>query len=329
MDEIGIAVVGYGVGAYHCEQINKVPGLRLQGVADVDPARRAEAESDYSVKTYASLEEVLGDAAVDLVVLATPHDTHAPMALEVLAAGRHVVVEKVMCLNLKEADEMIEAARSAGRTLTVHQNRRLDADYLTAQQVMSSGVLGDVYRVEAASNFWGPHVGWRTKASAGGGYIYDAGAHVIDQVALLAGCRAKTIFADLQKRVWTDTMDTETSAHITIRFENDLVGVVDISGIAWHKKPRWLLLGEKGSFIKEDWSEGPGYIRTQVADLPAKIKVESVKDNWIDFYHKLADHLLKGAALAVKPEEVRESIKIIEGAFVSDETGQSLEVLDW
>ena len=329
MDEIGIAVVGYGVGAYHCEQIKKVPGLRLQGVCEVDPAHRAEAKAAYSVKTYASLEEVLGDAAVELVVLATPHDTHAPMALEVLAAGRHVVVEKVMCLNLKEADEMIEASCKAGRTLTVHQNRRLDADYLTTRQVMSSGVLGDVYRVEAASNFWGPHIGWRRVASAGGGYIYDAGAHVIDQLVLLTGCRARTVFADLQRRVWTDTMDTETCAHITIRFENDLVGVVDISGIAWHKKPRWLLLGEKGSFIKEDWSEGPGYIRTQVADLPAKIEVESAKDDWIDFYRRLADHLLKGSELAVKPEEVRESIKIIEGAFRSDQEGRSVEVLDW
>lgn len=331
--EIGTVVVGYGWGDYHCQQIRETEGLRLAGICDAELVRRNEAGKKYGVKTYATIEEVLDDSSVEMVVLVTPHHTHAPLALQALAAGRHVVVEKAMCLNLKEADAMIEAARKAKRTLTVHQNRRYDGDYMTACQIIQSGVLGEVYQIETACNYWGPHLGWRTKAHFGGGYLYDAGGHMIDQLAQMAGCRAKTVFADLQKRVWTDTMDTETYALVTVRFENGLMGLVDVSGIAWYRKPRFVIMGEKGTFVAmadENFGQATGFIYASVADSKAKIELGKSKESkWMLFYQQLADHLLNNSELSVKPEEARESIKIIEAVFRSAETGQSVEILNW
>lgn len=330
MKQIGVGVVGYGMsGEHHCSFVNQVEELKLEALCEPVDVLREKAKGDHGMKTYTSLEEMLEDAAIELVVLSTPHHTHAPMAIQVLEAGRHVMVEKVMCLNVQEADDMMAAAKKAGRTLTVYHNRRLDGDYLTARKVIESGDLGEVYRIEVACNYYGPHTGWRTKMHLGGGFIYDGGSHIIDQVVQMAGCRAKTVFADIQRRVWTDTMDTDTASLITVRFESGLVAVFDISSIAWHKKHRWLMLGEKGSFMKQDWEEDPGYIETRVADLPARIEVEAIKRDWLPTYQKLADHLLNGEDLWVKPEEVRETVKIIQGAFESDKTGQSVEILDW
>ena len=103
MREIGVAVVGYGgMGFHHCNYVTQVEGLRLKAICDTDPVRRADAEKKHGVKTYTLLEEVIGDPGVELVVLVTPHHIHAQQAIQVLSAGRHVVVEKVMCLNVSK-----------------------------------------------------------------------------------------------------------------------------------------------------------------------------------------------------------------------------------
>ena len=95
MNYIGIAVVGYGMGAHHCKLIRQVPEFELKAVCDVDPVRRAAAESDLAVTTCADLAQVLGDNTIDAVVLAVPHHLHAPLTVQALQAGKHVVVEKV------------------------------------------------------------------------------------------------------------------------------------------------------------------------------------------------------------------------------------------
>lgn len=324
-----IGVVGYGMGSYHCQNIPKIEGFELRAICDTDPARLKKAGGKHEVELYSTFSELINDTKVQLVVLATPHHIHAPMAIQALDAGRHVLVEKVMCLNVAEANSMIQASKRANRTLTVFQNRRLDSDFLTAREVMDSDILGEVYRIEVASNFYGPHEGWRRKKEFGGGYIYDAGAHVIDQLVQLAGCRATRVYSDTQSRIWTDTMDTETYAHITLRFESGLSAAIDISGIARYAKPKWILFGEKGTFVKQDWEGGLGYIYTSVADLSAKIEVEPKVGNWLDFYNRLSEHLLKGTELWVKPEEAREAIKIMEGAFRSAENDTLVDISEW
>jgi len=334
VDKVRVVVVGYGMGAWHCKQISQVDDLALVGVCDIDPARREAAEAELGVKSYAALEQVLADPGVDLVVLAVAHHLHAPLTIQSLNADKHVVVEKAMCLNVKEADEMIAAARAAGRVLTVYQNRRGDSDYLTLRRVIDSGALGEVYQIECACNYRGPQSGWRARMEYGGGYIYDSGGHMIDQITQLAGCPAKTVFANLQRRLWTDTMDTETYANIVVRFENGLVGVIDLSGIYWYRKPRFVAMGEKGSFVgMADPNFGQfasACIKTEIAGLESTVSVDPLpKEDPTLYYRRLADHLLRGAELSVRPEDVRESIKIIQAAYESERTGQSVDVSNW
>src|SRR5581483_9961455 len=115
-----VVVVGYGSAGrnFHCHLIRKSPGLELYGVAARDAETRAKAAAEQRCKTYDGIDAALADAEVDLIVLATPHDTHAPLAIAALNAGKHVVTDKVMCLSLAECDAMIAAAQKAKKLLT-------------------------------------------------------------------------------------------------------------------------------------------------------------------------------------------------------------------
>ena len=147
----------------------------------------------------------------------------------------------------------------------------------------------------------------------------------------------KTVFADLQRRVWTDIADTETYGNVSVRFENGLMGELDISGIMWYRKPRFVIMGEKGSFVAlahENFGQADSYIYTEKSGAPIKLEVPPAKtgnllDGMLKFYQQMAKHLLQDCPVPVKANEVRESIKIIQGAYRSSETGQSVEVFSW
>ena len=323
-DRVEVAVVGYGgMGTHHCMAVAAAGGLQLRAVCDLDEARRAQAEKEHGVATCASFDEVMADRGIDLVVLVTPHDVHADQTTAALAAGKHVVVEKAMCMTVKEADEMIAAARRADRILTVHQNRREDSDYLTALSAMESGALGEVYRIEAACNYHGPQEGWRTQLRFGGGYLYDAGGHVADQLVQMTGSGVQSVSADLQKRLWTDTMDTETYANVQIRFANGITAEMDISGIMYYRKPRLVIMGEKAAFVAiahENFGEADCRIHSSrgVEDVPS-VASPVGGERMRGFYERVAAHLQGQGPNPVDPIGVRESIKILDAARRSAE----------
>ncbi len=258
---------------HHCAALRDVEGFKLRAICDTDPARREQASREYGLRVCSDLGAVISDDAIDLVVFITPHHVHAPQTVEALSAGKHVVVEKAMCLTVREADEMIDSGARAGRMLTVHQNRREDRDVLTARSVLESGALGEVYRIESACNYHGPQDGWRARRAAGGGYLYDAGGHLADQLVQMAGSRVATVYADLQKRIWTDGMDTETYANVQVRFENGLTAELDIGGIMWFRKPRFLIMGEQGTFTAtahENFGEADCFLHDANGLTPVK-----------------------------------------------------------
>jgi predicted dehydrogenase len=256
------------------------------------------------------------------VALVTPHNTHCPLTVQALNAGKHVVTEKVMCLDVAEADAMIGAAKKHNRVLSVFQNRRWDNDYLTVKQAVKDGLLGDLFLIESTVNGYGEPGGWRREKRYGGGMLYDWGAHLIDQIVqLMLPARPVRVFADLQHRVWN--LDTETQALVMTQFSNGCTAIVDVGSISWQNKPRWIVRGEKGAF-KGEW--GDAALRTQVGGLRGEFKLEMVKGDWKEYYRNLSAVLNDGAELIVKPEEVRISIQIIEAAFKSAESGQAISL---
>jgi scyllo-inositol 2-dehydrogenase (NADP+) len=316
-----VVVVGYGMGRYHCGIIRQIEGLRLHGVCDLDPEKRDRAEAEQEVRTYASLDEALDDPEVHVLTLATPHDTHRPLAERAMNAGKHVVVEKVMCLTVEEADAMI-AARDRNRVfLTCFHNRRWDPDYLTVRQVIDSGLLGTVFHVESTIDGYGAPGGWRRERRHGGGQLTDWGAHLVDQALRMMPAAPQDVWCRFQHRVWGT--DVENVAQVMITFTDGAVFNILLSDLSRVHKPRWYVLGEKGSLVKETLgSEDRARVKTEVAGLTAEVTIPSAGGDWRDFYRNLAAGLRGEALLAVLPEEVRENVRVMEAAFRAAETGE-------
>jgi predicted dehydrogenase len=313
------------MGAHHCNQIRNTQGLELVAVADVMEERARLAAETEHVPAYSSLTDLLRESDAELIVLVTPHDTHAPLTIEALEAGRHVITEKVMCLNTAEADQMIEAARRNRRTLSVYHNRRWDTDYVTVRAVIDAGLLGEVFDIESAVGGYGRPGGWRAERKHGGGMLYDWGAHLVDQAVQMVPAKPVSVFATMQYRVWDVDVETHASVHVT--FANGCVAHIDLSNISWIPRHRWLVRGEKGALFKQTLGDdSKARVCTSVGGLRTQMEIDPVPGSWGSYYENIAAHLLHGAELLVKPEEVRTSIAVIEAAFVSAETGKIVEL---
>ena len=149
MAKKNVAIIGYGgMGGWHASYIQKSDVVQLVGIYDINPAR-CEAAVSHGIHAYPSLEALLADPAVDLVVIATPNNHHHPLALAALAAGKHILCEKPVAMSSAELSDMIEAANKAGRIFTVHQNRRWDEDWRTVKHMYDNNTLGKTFRIES------------------------------------------------------------------------------------------------------------------------------------------------------------------------------------
>ncbi len=317
-----VAVVGYGTathrGLYHCNAVKSTEGLSLSAVCDPDPQRRAQAAQDHGVRTFAVMEDMLNEDGIDLVVLVTPNHTHMPLAVKALESGRHVVTEKAMCLTLGEAERMIETSRRSGRLLSIFQNRRWDKDFLTVREIVENGEVGELFQIDCGVNLFGkPPSGWRREKDSGGGLLYDWGAHLLDQLVLLARSEPAGVFAATNRRI---TGEADTHARVMTRFESGLLAEMEVSRVSWIPRPRWHVWGTKGTLIHE----GGGF-RLRTGKGEREIPYAAPGDPGA-FYRNVVAALRDGAPLWVTPEQVKKSIAVIEAALRSDETGASVSL---
>jgi predicted dehydrogenase len=186
---IGVGLIGYGfVGkTFHAPLIGAVDGLDLRAVVSGD-APKVHADLP-GVTVYPTSEAMLADLAIDLVVIATPNETHALLAMAALAAGKHVVLDKPFALDLAEARAVTQAAGDANRLLCVFHNRRWDSDYLTVRAAIEARMIGAVMHFESHIDRFRPDVRdrWRERAGPGAGIWFDLGPHLIDQALQLFG----------------------------------------------------------------------------------------------------------------------------------------------
>lgn len=184
---VGLVGYGYAGQTFHAPLIAGVPGLQLAAVASRDAAR---VHADWpQAEVMADPQALLRRGDIDLVVIASPNDTHFPLARAALAAGRHVVVDKPFTLTLAEARELCALAHARSRVLSVFHNRRWDGDFLTLRELAERGTLGRITHLESAFDRFRPAVRarWRESAAPGGGLWCDLGPHLLDQALQLFG----------------------------------------------------------------------------------------------------------------------------------------------
>lgn len=339
---IQVGIVGYGFAGrgFHAYLVNRVPGLRLAAVATRSPERRRQAEADYGVATFATLDDLLARGNVDLVILATPHNTHTSLALQAMAAGKHVVIDKPMCLIVEDADTLLAARDRAGVLLSVFHNRRWDWDFLTVKQVLENGWIGQPYLFETAILRFRAPRGWRGEAEAGGGIIFDWGAHLIDHALQLVPGEVASVSCEIQHRRWG--ADAGSYVRLLLRFASGVLYSIEIGNLAAAGKPRWYILGEEGALVKEGLDpQEPAMLRGNIDaateapherariwttrdGLSAECVVDSIRGNWTSYYQNICDALEGRAELAVRPEEARRALTIFEAALASAATHEAV-----
>ena len=178
-----LAIVGYGgQGAWHATWAQKSDVIELAGIYDI-AEKRVTAAKAAGIHTYSSLAELVSDNDVDIVLCATPNDAHKDIVITALRAGKNVICEKPVALSIKDFDDMVCEAKTAGVTFSVHQNRRWDVDYLAMKSLITSGEIGEVINVESRIHgSRGIPSDWRCHKAYGGGMILDWGVHLIDQM---------------------------------------------------------------------------------------------------------------------------------------------------
>lgn len=324
---IRLGVLGYGgafnMGKMHSEHAAH-SGIHLTAVCDLDEARTEQAKADFPhISTWNDPEAFLSDAPVDLVIVITPHNTHADLCIKASRAGKHVITEKPMCITTDEATAMIEAAGSAGKMLSVYHNRRWDGDFVAIRKAVDTGLIGELFSIEMNMGGYGhPGSWWRARKEISGGNMYDWGAHIIDWMLNIVGKKMVDVTGNFQKRVWMDVTN-EDHTEAFIRFEDNVWGTVALSSIARAPKPRYRILGTKGAIV-DAWG-GSFTLYSDVGGMAAESKINYLPNDWEAYYNNIADHLTGKAELAVTAESARRIISVIETAEKSAKAGKALE----
>jgi scyllo-inositol 2-dehydrogenase (NADP+) len=330
---IRVGVVGYGgafnMGRQHLLEMRKA-GLIPVVVADTDEARLRAAEKDFpGIETYGSVKEMLRSCEVDLLAIVTPHDTHAELALQCLAAGKHVVVEKPMAITTRQCDAMIAAARKNKLTLSAYHNRHWDGCILNAVKRLKAGAIGEVVRVEAHMGGWSrPDDWWRSSKSVSGGILYDWGVHLLEYTLQIVQSEIVEVTGFATRGVWApktawkrDAIEDE--ATVVVRYASGAWSSLTMSGIDAKPREGWVdVTGTKGSY---SFDHATWTLTTPRKESVTTVRGRSPESEGYRFYQNVAAHLMKGEKLVISAEWARRPIQIIDLANQSAEKGAAVK----
>jgi predicted dehydrogenase len=246
MTPIRVGLVGYGYAGrtFHAPLVDAVEGLELRAIVSSAADRVAQDRPGMPV---VSLDDLAADPAIDLAIIAAPTDTHAALAVRLLRAGKHVVVDKPLAVSEQEARDISSATRESGRVATAFHNRRWDADFLTVQSLLAQGTLGSITCFESHFDRYRPVVQdrWRERGGPGSGTWLDLGAHLVDQALVLFGL-PQAISGDLESQRFGAAIDY---FHVTLRYGTMRV-LLRGSSLAVAPGPRFSVLGTDATYVK-------------------------------------------------------------------------------
>lgn len=245
---IRVGLIGYGFSGktFHAPLIRAVPSLELVAIASRDAAK-VQADLPGIVVDANPLALAASDR-VDLIVIATPNETHAPIARVALAAGKHVIIDKPFALSMDEARELIALSRQNDRLLSVFHNRRWDSDFLTVRRAITDQRIGVVSHFESHFDRFRPQVRdrWRERAGPGSGLWFDLGPHLIDQSLQLFGLPDRVHGNLAQQRAGATTDDW---AHVVLDYGERRV-ILHGGSLVAGGSHRFIVHGTAGSLVK-------------------------------------------------------------------------------
>jgi scyllo-inositol 2-dehydrogenase (NADP+) len=339
MIEVGLVGFGLAGRSFHAPVIRAVPGLHLAAIVQRSGTEAAEKYPD--VRIVRSLDELLAIKEIGLVVIATPNDTHFPFAKQCLEAGRDLVVDKPFTTTIEEATELVQLAEHTGRLLTVYQNRRYDGDFQAIRKLVADGTLGRIVRFETTYDRFRPQLkpgAWRETQRPGSGILFDIAPHLIDHALELFGL-PEGVTADV--RIERENALADDAFDITLHYPKGMRAVLRSSILAAAPRPRFVILGTKGSFVKQTfdpqemnlrrgfipadqpWGAEPeenwGILTIPAGESFEQRRIPSETCDYRDYYANVRDAILGSALLAVSPEWSLNIMRLLELARASSE----------
>lgn len=344
-----VGLIGYGLAgsAFHAPLIAATPGMALSAVVTANPERAAQARAAHpDVEVVGSASELWARAdRLDLAVIASPNRTHVPLAMEALAAGLPVVVDKPLAATSSDARRVVDEARRRGLLLSVFQNRRWDGDFLTLRRLIAEGELGGVHRFESRFERWrpAPKPGWRERGdpAEAGGVLFDLGSHLIDQALVLFG-PATRVYAEIARR--RPDVEVDDDAFVAVTHASGVTSHLWTSLVAAEDSGRFRVLGSRAAYVKSglDGQEaelraggragGPGWgeePRERWGRLGAGESWRTIPTEpgaWPAYYAGIAAALRDGTPPPVDPADAIAVLEIIEAARRSAAEGAVIDL---
>ncbi len=353
---IRCGVVGFGLAGriFHSAVIAATEGLVLAGI--VERSGNAAGEAYPDVPVYRSIEALLADTSIQLVSIATPNTSHAPLAKQCLRAGRHVLVDKPLAVSSDEAASLIRVAREQNRVLSVYQNRRWDGDFQTVVKLLSEQALGELRGFESHFDRFRPGLkehAWREQDLPGSGILFDLGAHLVDQALVLFG-KPHAVFGDV--RAERAGAQADDAFDVRLYYPRDSVRPqvsvwLRASCLTPPPQLRFLVQGTRGSYRKEGldpqedalragdlfhskpWGAEPesswGTLTLAGSDgNPEQRRLPTLPGDYRELYRNLRDAIAGRAALAVQPVDAWRTLRILELARESSRSRAAVSC-DW
>ena len=339
MLDVGLVGFGFAGQVFHAPVISVVEGLRLAAIV----RRSGEHDPRYpNAEFVCSVDELLA-SPIDLVVIATPNTSHAPIAKQCLLAGKHVVIDKPFATTAGEAEELIAIAAQRKLLLSVYQNRRYVGDFVTLRKLLAENVLGRVVLFESHFDRFRPELrpgSWREQPLPGSGLWFDLGAHLFDQALLLFGI-PEAISADI--RIERDGAAVDDASDVTLHYPR-LRAMLRISMLAAAPGPMFNVRGTKATFVKygldpqedalkagrapnePDWDCEPPELYGKLTTAEGTTTVPTTPSNFTHYYENVRDAILGRAELAVKPQQ---SLDVMRGLELAVEASKLRRTLEW
>ena len=346
---IRVGVAGLGRSGYciHANALAQMPEkFRIVAAADLSPKNRADAESEFGIQTYEDYHELIKAGGFDLFVNALPTPMHVQGTIDAFEAGYDVVSEKPLAGSVADVDRMADAAKKAGKLLAPFQQNRLQPFFFKIQEIVNSGVLGELIHVRTNWSGFRRRWDWQTLQKNFGGSLFNTGPHAVDQaLALMNWPEDPKVFCRMSCHNELGG-NAEDFCALTMYGEGLPTYEIVISAFVGHPELRYSISGQYGSLwgselelqwkhydpakapeqkMWPNWSEDRSYPgenlqfeeqswRLSDADLSnvSGYTLKSLPEGRIHFYDNIHDVLINNADLRITVPQVRKQIAIIE-----------------
>ena len=343
--KVGLCAFGMSGKVFHAPFLKEHPGFFMSAV--VERSKEDSKEKYPEATIYRSVEEMLKNADIELVVVNTPVQTHFEYTKMALEAGKNVVVEKPFTVNVSQAEELVKLAEEKGLFLSVYQNRRFDRDYLQVQKIMSEGNLGNIKEAEIRFDRFRTEPSGKAHKenpeATGSGSLHDLGSHLVDQAVQYFGFPER-LFADVFSMKGKEFANDYFE--IILFYQNDLRVRLKSSVFTKEAHYAYAIHGEKGSFLQErtdnqenelvagavpeygkEWTqplkESDGILNYLNENKETqRIFTSSEPGNYMNYYQQIYEFIVFGYALPSPAEEIIKNMKIIDAAWESSKEGR-------